>query len=363
MDLFSAGVLIGLTFFVDFRVIALVIVFVPTIIWMTGRFSRTKCIAVLLTLTVPTALMTLGWTYVNWMFIGDPLGFVHGPASFFHIRDVELTSHTALAPRALVSLTLMLCPVWLAPFSLRHLERRTQLAASVMIVGAVLWAAAFTFFTATSSITIWLIPLGTAIAFATPRRPSLFLQGALIVSVLGSWCLIAVDPGDAGRFYQSLRWLTPVSTVERLAPIRRALPSGGDVLADDTQFYGLVALDRDPGRFILPYAQRFTQALNDPVDSADDIVIALHGEDRIRDRYPDVLAHGLPGFHIVNVTSTSIVLARNASPPTPVASGPPPLTPSIRLGAEIIAGLLSLLTLALLRHTLRTLTGASPQHA
>jgi hypothetical protein len=263
-DLFAAGTFVGLTFFLDFRVIALAIVFVPTLIWTAGHTSRDKFQAVLLTLIVPSLLMALGWMYVNWVFIGDPFAFAHGPSSFFHIRAAEFAAPHSFTVASGVALALMLSPIWCAPFALRDLERRTQIAANFMLAASLAWALWCSTQTPAGSVTIWLIPLGAAIAFGAPRKPSIVFHAALIMSALGSWLFIATDSADAGKFYRSLTSPAPITTTTRPAAIAAALRGTRHVMMDDAEFYGVVALavmrdasscpirDRSPAAWRIP---------------------------------------------------------------------------------------------------------------
>ncbi len=354
-DLFAAGTFVGLTFFIDFRVIALAIVFVPTLIWTAGHTSRDKFVAVLITLVVPSCLMALGWAYVNWIFLGDPLAFAHGPASFFRIR--ALPAQHSLTPQAIVALAVMLSPVWCAPFSLRHLDRRARLAAIFMLIGSFGWAFCCSTQTATGSMTIWLIPLGVAIAFAATRKASIVLNTALIVSVLGSWLFISTDSADAGNFYRSLTSLTPVASTTRLRAISAAIIGAHHVLMDDAEFYGVAALDDAAQHFILPYSQSFERALQQPELFADQIVVSTTGNDRILQRFPTAATGVLPGYHVASKADDTIVFTRNSFIPE---SGPPPAL-TIPIGWHVaylvMCALLALGTLAGMRHTSLQLTG------
>jgi hypothetical protein len=354
-DLFAAGTFVGLTFFIDFRVIALAIVFVPTLIWTAGHTSRDKFVAVLIALVVPSFLMALGWAYVNWIFLGDPIAFAHGPTSFFHIR--ALPGHGSLTPQALLALGLMLSPVWVAPRALLHLDRRTQLAAIFMLAASLLWAIGFSTQTATGAITIWLIPLGVAIAFSATRRASLLLNTALVVSVLGSWLFISTGSADAGSFYRSLTSLTPVTNTTRAWTISAATAGARHVLMDDADLYGVVALDEKTDRFILPYSRTFAKALENPQLFADAIVVSTAADDRILQRYPSLAAGALPGYHVTRNVDGARIFTRM----TPVPESGPPLALTIpqvwHIAYLVLCALSALGIVAGMRHTSLKLTG------
>ena len=355
LDLFAAGAFVGLTFFIDFRVIALAIVFVPTLIWTAGHTSREKFVAVLITLVVPSFLMALGWTFVNWVFLGDPIAFAHGPTSFFHIR--ALPAHPDFTPQSLLGLGLMLSPVWVAPHALRHLDRRTRLAAIFILLASLLWAFGFSTQTANGAITIWLIPLGVAIAFSATRKASLLLNTALIVSVVGSWLFISTGNADAGSFYRSLTSLTPVSNTTRARTIGAATAGARHVLIDDADLYGVVALDENTERFILPYARTFAKALENPQLFADAIVVSTAGNDRVLQRYPSLAAGALPGYHAAGNVDGARIFTRI----TPVPESGPPLAMTIpgawHIAYLVLCALLALGIVAGMRHTSLKLTG------
>lgn len=356
-DLFAAGTFVGLTFFIDFRIIALAIVFVPTLVWTAGRTSRDKFVAVLITLIVPSFLMALGWTYVNWIFIGDPFAFARGPLSFFHVRAAELPVPHVFSMQAIVALALMLAPVWCAPYALRLLDRRTQVAANFMLLASLTWAWWCTTQTAAGSMTIWLIPLGTAIAFAAPRKPSILIHAALLISVAGSWLFLSTDRADAGSFYGSLIASAPVSTTSQAAAVHAALAGAQNVLMDDAQSYGVVALDGDAARFVLPYSKGFARALNEPERFADHVVVSTGADDRVLQRYPNAAKGVLPGYHLTLNANNTLVFTRNSQ--SPDLQPLPVLT--IPLAWHVIyivmCALLALATIAAMHYTSRELTG------
>ena len=79
--LFAAGTLYGLTFFIDFRTIVLLLVLVPAIVAPLYRKSLPQAISVSLTIALPLVFMAAAWIYVNWIFLGDGLAFVSGRSS------------------------------------------------------------------------------------------------------------------------------------------------------------------------------------------------------------------------------------------------------------------------------------------
>jgi hypothetical protein len=88
LDLFIGSTVLGLTFFLDFRSAALLFAIVPAAALPLWRRSRAQAISVALTIAVPMVFFAVAWSYVNWIFLGDPFAYAHGRGSFFRTFPV-----------------------------------------------------------------------------------------------------------------------------------------------------------------------------------------------------------------------------------------------------------------------------------
>ena len=85
------------------------------------------------------------------------------------------------------------------------------------------------------------------------------------------------------------------------------------MLLDDTKFFPVVALSKDPKRFILPYQYEYTTALANPRLFASYVVASRNsGTDAITGAHPSIADGTLTGFTPIATTSHYVVFARDS---------------------------------------------------
>jgi len=326
LDLFVGSTLLGLTFFIDFRSIALLFAIVPAAAIPRWRRSHTQAISVALTIAVPSVFFALAWSYVNWVFLGDPLAFVHGRESIF--RTFPLTPSLLAAAgdplqtaRAVSFALFGSLPVTLPYFvglaTLRRGRAEYVIPATVVYASPLLFVV-FAIYSGLYRPTIGLLALFIlVVVFSLDgiRQTRLFVASLALSLVASLFAPFFSPAADERSFAEALVGHGPVEG--NLAPFRRIadqLGTQGPILMDDTVLYPLVYVSSaTAGRFVLPYQYMFASALSNPQAFVRYVVVARRPEDTIYALYPGTEFGRLPGFHVIDRQDDAIVFERDGA--------------------------------------------------
>jgi hypothetical protein len=312
LHLFIGSTLLGLTVFVDYRSIALLVAIVPAVGLPLLVKSRAQAMSVTLTILVPTVFFALAWMYLNWVFLSDPWAFVHGPTSIAH----------TLAPSAQMLATAGDLPATLAALAVTAvLSLPVSLPYFVGLASIRFGRAVF----AAPAVAIYLVPLILLFValYGGTFRPATAALALFVIVVLFSleqmrvtpllrWAFI-VDP-DERAFARALVGIAPPATLEPVRDVAAKIAGGPSdrVLLDDLHLYPLVHESGDPRRFLLPYQYDFEAAATNPAAFVRFVVLARRKDDMITALYPDAEFSGLPGFREIDRTPTVLVFEREA---------------------------------------------------
>jgi hypothetical protein len=307
--LFVGSTLLGLTFFLDFRSAALLFAIVPAAAIPLWRRSRAQAISVALTIAVPTMFFALAWSYVNWVFLGDPFAYTHGRGSFFRTFPVTPSLLAAAgdplqtARFALIALAGSLpvtLPYFVGLFTLRG-GRPAYTVPAIVVYLSPLAFIVFAIYGGLYRPTIALLALCVLVLLFSIEaiKPSRILTVTLAISLIASFVAPFVSPSaDERAFGNALAGRGALDA--NLIPFRELaaqVGSSGQILIDDSALYPLVYALGSPARFILPYQYEYASALSDPSKFARYIVVARRTDDTIYALYPGAEFGRVPKFH------------------------------------------------------------------
>jgi hypothetical protein len=326
LDLFIGSTLLGLTFFLDFRSAALLLAIVPAAVLPLWRDHRSQAISVGLTLTVPTLFLTLAWSYVNWIFLGDPFAFVTGRGSIFRTFPITPALLAAAGDpvqtlRTAGAALLFSLPVTLPYFTGFAFLRRGRASFTIpMLVtyASPLLFVIFAIFGGLYRPTVGLLALFLFVFIFSvdAMRRSWVLALALVIGLIGS-CVAPFASPDAGeRTFADVLFRHEVAPdAEGLGPYRAIaarLGSEGRILMDDAELFPLVDVLAAPGRLVLPYQYEFASAASNPGRFVRYVVVARRPEDSLYALYPGAEFGHLPNFHEILRLPGFIVFERDA---------------------------------------------------
>jgi hypothetical protein len=301
--LFLGSTLLGLTFFLDFRSAALLFAIVPAAALPLWRRSRAQAISVALTIAVPTVFFALAWSYVNWIFLGDPFAYAHGRGSFFRTFPV---TPSVLAAAGDPLQTLRFALIALAgsrPVTLRDFVggRPAYTVPAVVVYLSPLAFIIFAIYGGLYRPTVALLALCILVLLFSldAIKPSRVLTATLAVSLIASFFAPFVSPSsDERAFANALIGRGAIDA--NLAPFRDLaahVGSDGPILIDDSALYPLVYALGSPARFILPYQYEYASALSNPSKFVRYVVVARRTDDTIYALYPGAEFGRIPHFH------------------------------------------------------------------
>lgn len=291
--LVMAGLVVGLMAFIRYETFFFLLFLLPTIPIVVGglRFRTSQGIfALFLMNIVPPVIAFISWGYLNWLFSGNWLDFLHSPYSYF--KNVELfgmlQTETLIARHSIWGAikTVLSKAVYIFPlyFVFLVLLRNTSLIwyfstpLLAMILAAYMGLTLFEL-----GPYMVLIPL-TSLMMAFNRR-LITGWGKIVIIVL----LIASMPLSLQLLRDSNieeeANFAAIIYGERPEPIFNAekeiagfieayFKNNKKLLIDDAMGYPIVAFTKYPTRFILPYQYHFRSAVVFPTNFAAGYIVA-----------------------------------------------------------------------------------------
>lgn len=326
LHLFAAATLLALTFFIDFRSVVVLLAVVPAMALPFARSSQAKALSIALTVTVPIAFVASMWMYVNWIFLGDPLAFLAGGASYFR---TFATLPQVLAVRGDPRASLL--------FSAREIARTLPVTLPYFIGLVALREGGPSESYPYARATIYLAPVMLLVlsAFGGIYRPTfaffgLFvfvfilnlermrfapaLAAGLVLGIVGAFFAPLDSPSAEERaFAGALAGRPVVSQIAEYETIARRVSDATPaerILLDDAYLFPLVYLVGTPDRFLLPYQYEYPTALSQPRAFARYVVVARMPDDTLHALYPATERGDLPGFREILRTERFITFER-----------------------------------------------------
>lgn len=321
-NLFVAGLTIGLMTFVRYETIFILLFMTPVIHIVTGGLKfRTKGAVLslfLINLTTPVFAF-LSWAYLNWLFTGDWLNFLHSPYAYF--RNIELQglyNLDSLQARYNVlqsfwsvfsKAALVFSPFFFSVYRIGNFS-------IVWFALAPLFAIVFAAFAGLTQFALdeflVLIPLaGLLRAFEfremTIRHKRVF-YGLIVFSIPLSLYLFVNssfrEEREFGRLFLGEKPKPMLEAERKLAKyIEINVPEGKRILLDDANGYPIIAYSGDPDRFLLPYQYAFRSAVISPISFVDGFIVAdprsPEGKvDLLNQFHPRIFLDGFPGAYL-----------------------------------------------------------------
>jgi hypothetical protein len=325
LDLFIGSTLLGLTFFLDFRSAALLIAIVPAAALPLWRRSRAQAISVALTIAVPTIFFALAWSYVNWIFLGDPFAYAHGRGSLFRTFAVTPALLAAagdplqtlrFAAIALIGSLPVTLPYFVGLASFRGGRPAYTIPAIVVYASPIVFIVA-SIYGGLYRPTIALLALFTLVFLFSldAIKPSRWLTAAVAISLVASFFAPFVSSVPEERaFGNALIGRGEIDA--NLTPFRALaahVGSDGSILIDDSSLYPLVYVLGSASRFILPYQYEYASALSNPAPFVRYVVVARRPDDTIYALYPGAEFGHFPRFHETYRSAGFIVFERDGA--------------------------------------------------
>jgi hypothetical protein len=325
LDLFVGSTLLGLTFFLDFRSAALLFAIVPAAALPLWRRSRAQAVSVALTIAVPTIFFAAAWSYVNWIFLGDPFAYAHGRGSFFRTFPVTPALLAAagdpwqtarLAAIALVGSLPVTLPYFVGLGSLRGGRATYTIPATVVYASPIVFIVC-SIFGGLYRPTIALLAVFMLVLFFSldAIKPSRLLTATVAVSLIASFFAPFVSPSSDERAFGNAL-IGRGAVAANLAPFRLLaahVGANGPILIDDSSLYPLVYTLGSPERFILPYQYEYASALSNPAPFVRYVVVARRADDTIYALYPGAEFGRFPHFHETYRLPEYIVFERDGA--------------------------------------------------
>lgn len=285
---FTAGLVLGLAFFASFYAVVFALAYALASPVYAGlqadewERSREADLARAVVILFPPLWALASWSYVSWVFTGEPLRVFTDPASpvaiptdvgtlarAFERAVTETAREFALQPLFAV-VTLL---AWV------YGHRRVLALIAVPLVVMVIRTLGFSFGGAFALVLYAVIAL-----VALPRRLSVS-WGALLVLVALAQAAVtsgyAADAGDYAAWHGVVTTgqVDPAARAERDLAGRLSQAPPRSILTDDQEAYRLIALAGTARPFLLSADPSFSAALESPVDHAQYVLVAARARD------------------------------------------------------------------------------------
>lgn len=297
---FTAGLVLGLAFFASFYAIVFALAFaVSSPIYSHLRAdgedrSPQADVARMMVIVFPALWSLASWSYLNWVFTGDPLRFLTDPVTPVLIPAAGTGSVVgAVVWSARQSLReLLLQPLFFAVAGLNVQRRRRLIIAfvSMPLILVTIRAAGFAYGELLALGTYSLVALA-GIPRRVSRLGSIVLVVVALLQVVTSSTLTTRHPWLADwRNAVTLGQITVEARSERALAARLAQAPPRSILADDRVAYRVIARAGTARPFLLPTDAAFTSALDRPREQVAYLLVAsraVHPADEVSRRFAE----------------------------------------------------------------------------
>lgn len=315
------GGLLATFFLVDVRSVYVGVAALPLLPLIAKRDMLDRSSAsVFLMVFLPLGFGLLTWTYLNWLFLGDPLSFLHQPASAF-LGDRQLAPQLGwlraqggsfLAPLVVAGGATLLAFAPASAVAVRSGTGGGFRSCVAFLLGVLVLATALGTETSFLGHPRKMLFLGLAAQAAVlaslprgGRRSTGRLAGLLVAGTLASWALFLARPdGEARRWMAALEGGEPAEAYRAEVALGRWSRGKQDFMMDDELGFPAVAVRDDPAGLILPFSDRFQLLLARRELDAGYVAVpdperAGAHRDRLNQTFPGLYADGHPGYRMV----------------------------------------------------------------
>ncbi|TKJ46453.1 hypothetical protein CEE34_08820 [Candidatus Aerophobetes bacterium Ae_b3a] len=323
--LFLFGITYGLCFLAGYESMFLLPYYVVICLSIIGLKNRGYFLSTALVITIPALFFFAAWIYLNWIFTGDPLRFLHSPYSYF-LALRGFTPFMAQTKRQIfASLSFVL--IWSLPFALFYYFSLPFAGKKGRLVGigpsTLIYLAPFCllllevylglFHPSVFRLSLFLFFAAIFIPQIRQRIVQKIIPLLLVVALVWGWWAAWKSPDREEQLFA--RIVLGSEVISLVAPYQEIVnivsKTKEKVLLDDAQLYSIVALDGVPQRYILPYNYEFGSALSQPSLFVEYVVVyADPNKDRIAGAWPQVIDGHLPGFYPVLIQGDVSVFRR-----------------------------------------------------
>ncbi|GIW48111.1 MAG: hypothetical protein KatS3mg078_1988 [Deltaproteobacteria bacterium] len=266
---FISSLILGFSFLIRYEAVFFLI---PLIFTLIKDKNKWRVVSKVLIFTFPSLFLSTGWTYINWLYKGDPFHFI---AHTFGLISFETTLKEQKSLFYSLALAIILFPSYLV--SLCHVARQPSLL--ILFLSPLAVALTSTLLLDNMVSTSYFCLLGSvSLIFESNLRGNasrhlLFLT--LIVGALIGYTL--PDRTTWGEEKVFIKTLIGTQKEERfkeekeLANYLKSLQ--GKIFFDDTHDYAVVFFHGDPKSFVLPYQLEFGFYLKAPFFIARYVVV------------------------------------------------------------------------------------------
>jgi hypothetical protein len=324
--LWGAALCLGLLFFVRYESVWMFFILCPLAIYFSSDpthrgFSQTFAIQLLL--FIPMGASLLIWFYLNWVFTGDPLHFIHSPYSFFLGIELQAGLQKELMVfresffRSL--LEVFKIALLVSPLYFIFLGYVPGTVLKILSLTPVL-GLAIALYTGTTNFPVesfgMMIPLTivvyTCLGLERPLtlKTERILAFLLLILLPSSWLVLTHSRvHQESRFANALLGERSTSSLTSEKAVAQFLQKTVDpthelILMDDSHGYPIVSYYGDPKPFLLPYSSAFRPAVNFPSYFTTYVVVPdpshFYGSrDAINLLHPNLYQQGSPELQCI----------------------------------------------------------------
>lgn len=313
---FVAGLLLGLSFFVDFRSLFAIPIYILSLFLLTNRESFSYRIAILVVKITPLIFFLLSWLYLNWVFTGNPINFIQSPYSFFRSEPMtdEFTQVSGSFVRSLYLTlkqlflnSLLILPYFLViPYIKRFklLYAAPLIVIYVMPIFVVYFSIYFGIFFPYmySAILFLLFSLIFAFKLRIARLKTYIFS--MIVAFISAFFLPEyskdLNEKEFIGFIKGRNEPEHVSIKESILTAELLIKYKCEkILSDNAYTFPVVYFTGNSNIFILPHNYTYYTALSNPTIFADCLLISKNLKDVLKRRFPKSESGFVPNFYLV----------------------------------------------------------------
>lgn len=315
-----AAFMLAILFLTDERTTFVFLALLPLLPFLAPpRMQKDSLLSIYILMGFPLAVAVGGWIYLNWVFHGDPWGFLHASEASFRgaVSHPQATAWLAvwggewLMPALLALAAAILSfplPLWLAWKNRRYGKRiAAALALFLHPVIAVGLATAAFFLDDLINISVLLLAAAMAVMLFVPRQRgvSMMLFALLAAGNAGAWLTLSWYPSqETANWHQALLGRAVIQD-EQTAELGNWLNvHAEETLLDDRPLYRAIVARGHGHNLVLPFTHRFKNEMKRRSPTATQIVVAnpsrpVAALDRVTQQFPTLFRQGLPGYDLV----------------------------------------------------------------
>lgn len=315
--IFISGLLFGIIFFVDFRILFSIPLYIISLFLLTIKNNINYRLAIILVKISPIIFFLLSWLYLNWIFTGNPLTFIQSPYSFFRSEPVspELIQATGsfiksfyLTVKQLFVNSFLILPYLLV---IPYIKKYTTLYAlpffliyiiPIFITFFSIYFGSFFPYTY-SSILFLLFSLIFAFHLKIVNTKKYFLT--TVISFISSFIFTinSVDFHEQNfvKFLINYEISEHINIKEdKFAAELLINQDCKSILTDDAYTFPVIYFTKNTNAFILPHNYIYNTALSNPVLFAECLLISKNPRDALKKRFPSTESGFIPGFYLLH---------------------------------------------------------------